>query len=102
MNMVQRLQHKYALSRQGAVDMVKGSVSVTVTNIVLMMTAGILYTLIKDLLENNLNKGRIPFYIAGSAIVIVMVFITNFIQFINPINSFMRARHSLGPIQPRE
>ena len=79
--MIERLQHKYALSRQGAVDMVKACVSVTVTNIVLMMTAGILYMLIKDLLENNLNKSRIPFYITGSVIVIVMVFITNFIQY---------------------
>ena len=81
MKMIERLQHKYALSRQGAVDMVKACVSVTVTNIVLMMTAGILYRLIKDLLENNLNRSRIPFYITGSAIVIVMVFITNFIQY---------------------
>ncbi len=81
MKMIERLQHKYALSRQGAVDMIKACVSVTVTNIVLMMTAGILYTLIKDLLENNLNRNRIPFYITGSVIVIAMVFITNFIQY---------------------
>ena len=79
--MVERLQHKYALSRQGAVDMIKACVSVTVTNVVLMMTAGILYTLIKDLLDDNLNSGRIPFYITGSAIVIVLVFVTNFIQY---------------------
>lgn len=81
MKMIEKLQHKYALSRQGAVDMVKACASVTVTNIVLMMPAGILYTLIKDLLENNLNRSRIPFYITGSVIVIVMVFITNFIQY---------------------
>ena len=79
--MVEKLQHKYALSRQGAVDMIKACVSVTVTNIVLMMTAGVLYTLIKDLLDDNLNSGRIPFYITGSAIVIVLVFVTNFIQY---------------------
>ncbi len=81
MKMVEKLQHKYALSRQGAVDMIKACVSVTVTNIVLMMTAGILYTLIKDLLEDNLHSGRIPFYIAGSAIVLVLIFVTNFIQY---------------------
>ncbi len=79
--MIERLQHKYALSRQGAVDMVKACVSVTVTNIVLMMTAGILYTLIKDLLENNLSSERIQFYITGCVIVLVLVFITNFIQY---------------------
>ncbi len=81
MNMVEKLQHKYALSRQGAVDMIKACVSVTVTNIVLMMTAGILYTLIKDILDDNLTSDRIPFYVIGSAIVIVLVFVTNFIQY---------------------
>ena len=79
--MVERLQHKYALSRQGASDMVKACVSVTVTNIVLMMTAGVLYTLIKDLLENNLGSDRIPFYITGSVIILILVFATNFIQY---------------------
>ncbi len=78
---VSKLQHKYALSRQGAVEMVKACVSVTITNIVLMMTAGVLYTLIKDLLDNNLNKDRIAFYVAASLAVIVLVFITNFIQY---------------------
>ena len=79
--MIERLQHKYALSRQGAVDMIKACVSVTVTNIVLMMPAGILYCLIKDLLEGTLTKERIPFYVWGSAIVIIMIAVTNFIQY---------------------
>ncbi len=79
--MINRLQHKYALSRQGAVDMVKASVSVTITNIVFMMSAGILYTLIKDLLEDNLNKDRISFYAIGSVIILILIAITNFIQY---------------------
>ena len=81
MTMIEKLQHKYALSRQGAVDMIKASVSVTVTNIALMMTAGILYTLIDDLLKGNLGKERIPFYVVGSLVVLLFVFITNFIQY---------------------
>ncbi len=81
MKMVEKLQHKYALSRQGAVDMIKACISVAITNIVLMMTAGILYTLIKDLLDNNLTQDRISFYAIGSAIIIVLVFVTNFIQY---------------------
>lgn len=81
MTMIEKLQHKYALSRQGAVDMIKASVSVTVTNIALMVTAGILYTLIDDLLKGNLGKERIPFYVVGSLVVLLFVFITNFIQY---------------------
>ena len=79
--MVEKLQHKYALSKQGAIDMIKACVSVTVTNIVLMMSAGILYTLIKDLLENNLNKDRLSFYVVGSVVILILIFITNFIQY---------------------
>lgn len=79
--MIEKLQHKYALSRQGAVDMVKACACVMVTNIILMMSAGVLYTLIKDLLNNNLGKDRISFYAISSAAILVLVFITNFIQY---------------------
>ena len=78
---IERLQHKYALSRQGAVDMVKACLSVTITNIALMMPAGILYCLIKDLLEGTLTRERVPFYAVGSVIVIVVIALTNFIQY---------------------
>jgi len=79
--MIERLQHKYALSRQGAVDMIKACLSVTITNIVLMMPAGILYCLIKDLLEGTLTRERVPFYAVGSVIVILLIAVTNFIQY---------------------
>ncbi len=81
MSITERLQHKYALSRQGAADMIKACVSVTVTNLSLMMPAGILFCLIKDLLEGTLTRERIPFYAIGSAIVIVLIATTNFIQY---------------------
>ena len=61
--------------------MIKACVCVTVTNIVLMMTAGILYTLIGDLLENNLSRDRISFYVTGSVIILILVFVTNFLQY---------------------
>ena len=80
-SVIERLQHKYALSRQGAVDMVKACISVTITNIAFMMTAGILYTLINDLLNDRLNKDRIPFYAVGSVVVLIFIAITNFIQY---------------------
>ncbi len=79
--MVEKLQHEYALSRQGAVDMIKACTSVAVTNIVLMMSAGVLYTLIKDLLNNHLTKDRIPFYVVGSLIILALTFVTNFVQY---------------------
>lgn len=79
--MTEKLMHKYALSRQGAKDMIRACICVTITNMALMMPAGILYCLIKDLLEGSLTSERIPFYVIGSAIVIVLIAVTNFIQY---------------------
>ena len=81
MGIIRSLQHKFALSHDGAVDMAKACVSVTVTNLTLMMPAGILYMLIKDLLNDDLTSKRIPFYIIGSAAILTLIAITNFIQY---------------------
>ncbi|MCR5748172.1 MAG: ABC transporter ATP-binding protein/permease [Lachnospiraceae bacterium] len=79
--MIEKLQHKYALSRQGAIDMVKACISVTASNVILMMSAGVLYTLIKDMLNKDLHSDRIPFYAMSSFIILILVFITNYIQY---------------------
>ena len=81
MKIIETLQHKFALSREGAVDMAKACVSVTLTNITLMMPAGILYMLISDLLNDNLTSSRIPFYVIASVIVLALIALTNFIQY---------------------
>ena len=75
------LKHKYALSDEGAKDMIKACISVTCTNIVLMMSSGILYLLIKDLLDNNLTSDRIWIYAVGSAVIILLIAVTNYIQY---------------------
>lgn len=79
--MVEKLKHKYALSTQGAKDMIKACISVTVTNIMLMMSAGVLYTLIRDLLNNTLSMSRLPFYIIWSVVILILIAVTNFIQY---------------------
>ncbi len=79
--MVEKLRHKFALSREGAIDMIKACISVTFTNIALMMTASVLYILIEDLLNDNLTSERIPVYAVMSAVIIVLVAVTEFIQY---------------------
>lgn len=81
MKIIEKLQHTFALSHEGAVDMAKACISVTVTNMSLMMPAGILYTLIKDLLNNTLTRERIPFYGIASVIILLLIGLTNFIQY---------------------
>ena len=48
MSLNEKLQHKYALSKKGAQDLIKAFVSVTVSDIVLMFPIGVLYYLVKS------------------------------------------------------
>ncbi len=79
--MIEKLQHTFALSRRGAEDMVKACISVTLTNIVLMMPATILYLLINDLLNGGMKRERIAFYAVGSFVIVILMIITNYIQY---------------------
>ncbi len=79
--MIEFLRHKYALSHKGAVDMIKACISVVLTDIALMMPSGVLYILIKDLLNNDLPKNRIWLYAVISLIMILFIAVTNYIQY---------------------
>lgn len=77
----EKLQHKYALSKQGASDMIKAFVSVTIADIVLMFPVGLLYELISDILAGKLNSYQIPFYVIGSIICLLLIAATTFVQY---------------------
>jgi len=79
--MIEKFQHKYALSRQGAMDMVKACFLVALSNIILMMPAGLLYQLIGDLMSSQLDSGKILFYVAGTAIVLALIAVTQKLQY---------------------
>lgn len=79
--MIEKLQHKYALSHQGALDMVRACIAVCMADIVLMLPAGILYLLIEDLLDRSLGADRIAIYVAASAVTIILIVVTQYIQY---------------------
>lgn len=79
--MIEKLRHKYALSREGAVDMVKACFLVALANIVLMMPAGLLYQLIGDLLDGRLDSGKILFYGVGTIVILVLIAVTQRLQY---------------------
>ena len=79
--MIEFLRHKYALSHKGAVDMIKACISVVLTDIALMMPSGVLYILIKDLLNNDLPTSKIWLYAVISLLLIAFIAITNYIQY---------------------
>ena len=79
--MLKKLQHKYALSEQGAKDMVKAIVATMLSNIALMLPSGMLYMLISDLLNENFGSHRAPFYIIGCIVCLFFIGITAYIQY---------------------
>lgn len=46
--MIKALQRRFALSRQGAVDLVKGCIACVVQDISFMIPVGLLYTFVMD------------------------------------------------------
>lgn len=79
--MIEKLQHKYALSKQGAKDMIKACVCVTISDIVLMGPACILYLLIRDLLDHTLDSSRIGGYVVGIIVVLLLIAFTQYQQY---------------------
>ncbi len=80
MNIKEKLMHKYALSDQGAKDMIKAFISVTISNLILMLPVSLLYFLVKDYMEENL-AGRGGFYIAGIIVTLLLIGISTYIQY---------------------
>lgn len=77
--MLNKIQKKFALSRQGAKDLIKACISCVISNIALIMPVGLLYKFAGDLMEgNNIN---IPLYVIGVVLYIVLIFITYGFQY---------------------
>ena len=66
--MVEKLQKKYALSRQGAVDLIKGCLACAAQNISFMFPVGLLYYLVAGFM--NHDTGPVWFYAGGCALCI--------------------------------
>ncbi|WP_029233103.1 ABC transporter ATP-binding protein [Butyrivibrio sp. VCB2006] len=79
--MVERLQHKYALSEQGAKDMIKAFAACTFANLAQMMPVGILFMMTGDLLNGQLPKSHVVIFIGGSIICLALIAITEYFQY---------------------
>lgn len=78
--MIEKLMHKYALSKQGASDMIKAIISATISNIILMVPVALLYYLVRDYMAGNLGD-KVIFYVAGCLITFVLIGISTYIQY---------------------
>lgn len=80
MKLREKLMHKYALSEKGASDMIKAFVSVTISDLVLMVPISMLYFLVEDYMNGTL-AGKGMFYLAGCLISMVLIAVTTYIQY---------------------
>lgn len=78
-------QKKFALSEQGAKDLVKAVFACTLTDVILMLPIGLLYLvateLVSPLMGGNAPAPNLWFYIGGSVIILALIFIFEYNQY---------------------
>ncbi|MCR5344208.1 MAG: ABC transporter ATP-binding protein/permease [Butyrivibrio sp.] len=79
--MIKKLQHKYALSEQGAKDMVKAFGACTLANLAQMMPVGILFMMTGDLFNREIPGDHVKTYIIGSVISLILIAFTEYLQY---------------------
>lgn len=79
--MIEFLKHKFALSEQGAKDMIKAFFACILSNLALVFPVTLLYNLISDLLGGGIPEGKNLFYIEGIIAALVLIIITTYFQY---------------------
>ena len=85
--MIERLQHKYALSEKGTKDMLRAFVAVTIVNLVLMLPVGLLYCLASYLLKGDVPRAKIPFFTVSIIVVLILIAASTVFQYMSTFYS---------------
>ena len=79
--MIKKLRKKYALSEQGAKDLIKGCIACVLQNISFMFPVGLLYLLVSDLMNGGVKGNKNVLYIIGCCICIILKLLTTWFQY---------------------
>ena len=79
--MIKALQRRFALSRQGAVDLIKGCIACVVQDISFMMPVGLLYMFVMDIMNGGVNGRRIALYAVGVLVCLCFIFVVTYFQY---------------------
>ena len=79
--MLKKIQRTFALSPQGAKDLVKGCIACMLQNLSLMVPVGLLYLLVCDLLGGGVSPQRRMFYLVGCVICLGLIALTTWFQY---------------------
>ena len=71
--MLKFIMKKYALSRQGAKDLVIATISCVVHNLTLMLPVSLLYLLVSDLYVGGVPQNHLWIYIVGMAAAVLLI-----------------------------
>ena len=81
--MIKYLQRRYALSRKGAVDNIKGIFSCALQNVSFMLPVGLLYLLVGEIMNGTLTTKRIPFYVIGCIAAALLIVVCTRLEYDN-------------------
>lgn len=80
--MIGNLQRRFALSKKGAVDLIKGCLACALQNLSFLFPVGLLYCLVRDLMKGGVQEGYgLTFYIGGCLVLIGIILLTTFLQY---------------------
>ena len=78
--MIERIQKATASSPEGARGLIKGVLACALQNVSFMLPTGLLYFLVKDLMEGT-TAGRTAFYVIGCVVCFAFILLTTWFQY---------------------
>lgn len=79
--MIKTLQRRFALSKEGAVDLIKGCIACVAQDISFMFPVGLLYYFVIDTMNDGVNENHIVFYVVGALVCLCLIFIATWFQY---------------------
>ena len=81
--MIEKIQARFALTRLGAINLVKACISCTISYLAIAMSIGILYYFTCDVLDLLFNDKNIYYgiYLIEFIVVVVLIYVAHYIQY---------------------
>ena len=79
--MIKAIQRRFALSEQGAKDLIKGCIACAAQNISFMIPVGLLYYFVCDMLSGGVSGVKSVLYTAGCIACLAIIFVTTRFQY---------------------
>lgn len=79
--LILKLQRRFALSEQGAIDLIKGCLACVAQDIAFMLPVGLLYYFVIDTMNGGVNAERAVLYAVGALACLALIFIVTWFQY---------------------